>query len=421
MDPLDDRLRAAMAALDGTTPAHTFDELAGKVLARTEEPMEADVTSSDPGNALPPPRTEDSGLHDIKALARTTRQRVSKRITSQHDIEDSWLESSQSGLRVVALPEPARLMSLPSVEEVMATATAPAVVRAAHAVANDQGPQRRKGVPVWAIGGVAAAAAAALAFVVIGGGGSKPDAASAGSSARDNAGFTESAAAPAVAAAPASAARGSAAASGSVEGAGATAAAGSGSAVAAVTPTAAAADPAPPAPPAGNAARTEVKPPGGDDRHAVKAAPRDSAKPPAEKHPPGDAKPDKGAAAGAGSGKSLDQLIDDAAGGPTGGGGAKQPEKPVIEKKELTSNDIRKGMGSATSTAKACFDQFGVAGTVGVRAVVAPSGQVTKVAATGSFAGTPTGSCVAAAVQGVSFPAWDGAPMTINYSYLLSE
>ena len=70
-----------------------------------------------------------------------------------------------------------------------APATAPAVVRAAHAVANDQGPQRRKGVPVWAIGGVAAAAAAALAFVVIGGGGSKPDAASAGSSAESSGGW----------------------------------------------------------------------------------------------------------------------------------------------------------------------------------------------------------------------------------------
>ncbi|MCE9579482.1 MAG: hypothetical protein K8W52_40545 [Deltaproteobacteria bacterium] len=421
-----------MAALDGTTPAHTFDELAGKVLARTEEPMEADVSTPDATAGGPPPRTEDSGLHDIKALARTTRQRVSKRITSQHDIDDSWLESSHSGLRVVALPEPARLVSLPSVEEVMSTSTAPAVVRAAHAVANDQGAQKRKGVPVWAIGGVAAAAAAALAFVVIGGGSKKTESAAAGSGsamAQDPTalrGAANGSPRADVAAIPATAAPTAAVASGSAAGSGSAAdPTGAGSAVA-VAAAGSAAEAAPP-PPSGTGAiaHTDTARGGGsgDDHHAVKGAPHDGTKPPADK-PITATKPDKGAggAAPGGGAKSLDQLIDDAAGGPTtGGGGSKAPEKAVLDKKELTSNDIRKGMGSATSTAKACFDQFGVAGTVGVRAVVAPSGQVTKVVATGSFAGTPTGSCVAAAVQGVSFPPWDGAPMTINYSYLLSE
>jgi hypothetical protein len=180
---------------------------------------------------------------------------------------------------------------------------------------------------------------------------------------------------------------------------------------------------APPPPPTGTgASRAEHGAAGDGEHHAAKVA----HDPKATDKAPSATKPDKGAAGAGGAPggpKSLDQLIDDAAGGPTGGGGGKPTpaDKPVLDKKELTSSDIRKGMGSATGQAKACFDQLGVAGTVGVRAVVAPSGQVTKVVATGAFAGTPTGNCVADAVKGVSFPAWDGPPMTINYSYLLSE
>jgi hypothetical protein len=124
-----------------------------------------------------------------------------------------------------------------------------------------------------------------------------------------------------------------------------------------------------------------------------------------------------------GSGKSLDDLIDEAAGG---SGDSKKPPsggdtKPTLDKKELTSGDIRTAMGSVTKRAQACYDKFNQGGTVGVKASVAPSGQITKVTITGAFAGTPTGDCVASVVQGVSFPAWDGAPMTVNYSYLLSE
>jgi hypothetical protein len=123
----------------------------------------------------------------------------------------------------------------------------------------------------------------------------------------------------------------------------------------------------------------------------------------------------------AGDPKSLDDLIDEAAGG--AGSPTKKPDaaKAALDKKELTSSDIRTGMGSVSKRAQACYDKFGVAGTVGVKAVVAPSGAITKVSATGSFAGTPTGDCVASAVSSVSFPAWDGPPMTINYSYLLTE
>jgi hypothetical protein len=79
-------------------------------------------------------------------------------------------------------------------------------------------------------------------------------------------------------------------------------------------------------------------------------------------------------------------------------------------------------MAPLASKAQNGYDRHGVAGHVKVKAVVDPSGKVTKVDATGEFAGTPTGSCVAGVVKaGASFPAWDGAPMTVNYSYTLNE
>jgi hypothetical protein len=197
---------------------------------------------------------------------------------------------------------------------------------------------------------------------------------------------------------------------------------GSGSGSAAVVTTDNATPEAPGGGAVGHAVKTTDKPHGGSGTGTGSG----TAKPPAhgkdvttggggaavdakDKHKPGDP-------------KSLDDLIDEAA----GGSGAKKPAggdavKATLDKKELTSSDIRTGMSSVSKRAQACFDKFGVSGTVGIKAVVAPSGQITKVAATGAFAGTPTGECVAAAVSNVSFPAWDGPPMTINYSYLLSE
>ena len=79
-------------------------------------------------------------------------------------------------------------------------------------------------------------------------------------------------------------------------------------------------------------------------------------------------------------------------------------------------------MGPLAGKAQGCYDANGVAGHVKVKAIVDPSGKVTKVDAVGEFAGTPTGTCVAGVVKaGASFPAWDGAPMTVNYSYTLNE
>ncbi|HVV83435.1 MAG TPA: hypothetical protein VHE35_10205, partial [Kofleriaceae bacterium] len=144
-------------------------------------------------------------------------------------------------------------------------------------------------------------------------------------------------------------------------------------------------------------------------------------KPGADAAPKG--KPGAGPAAGGAAAtggndgeKSIDDLLGDATSKP------KTQDAPKPSKTGLDGNDIKAGMAPLAKTAQGCYDQFGVAGHVKVKAAVDPSGKVTRVDAIGEFAGTPTGNCVAAAVKaGASFPAWDGPPMTINYSYTLNE
>lgn len=392
--------------------------------------MENVTTDEAPADGVPPsPPIEDSGLHDIKALAKTTRQRV-HRISSQHDAlrqsEDALLSASSSGLHMVALPEPAKVVSLPSIAEL--AKAEPSIARAAERVAADATDRPRRSPAVWIAGAVVAAAAAAVGIIVVKGG-SKDTAARHEAGAASAAAGSGSAVAASHAAAPAPA---EAAVQKRVEvmapvPPSTATAAGSGSASGTVTG-AAAADL-----PAKEGEHDELAP---QDAHHTKGG--DKAKDGGRtlvEH----VKKDTTAGAGAGATttttskvkknpnepKSLDDLIDEAAGGP-GGSGAKKPPagdsgKPALDKKELTPQDIRSAMGAVAKRAQACYDKFNQAGTVGVKASVAPSGAITKVTITGAFAGTPTGDCVANVVQNVSFPAWDGAPMTVNYSYLLSE
>jgi hypothetical protein len=97
----------------------------------------------------------------------------------------------------------------------------------------------------------------------------------------------------------------------------------------------------------------------------------------------------------------------------------KKPTKVVLDKKSLSGGDIKKGMSSINGKAQACY--AGTQGTAAVKLTVSPDGSVSKVSVTGVFAGTPVASCIEAAVKGVSFPAWDGGPQSFGYSYLLAE
>jgi hypothetical protein len=333
---------------------------------------------------------------------------------------------------VVALPDAPSTM-----DDVRAAVAADPKLAAAIAAA----PVARRKTGLWVGAGAAAIAAAAAAAIVASGGGhksdggekSKPRAAGAGSSptalAENRANEMKT---PTVTVADPA-----------VTGAGAPAQ------VAAVAP--------PPAePPAAATAMVDVddngravrienparagagsdKPAAGSGKEAVRGAGGGSGGSTPKNTGDGKATPGGGAATGAGSGKpagggndgekSIEDLLNDASGGGGkpkdtggGGGGGDAPKGP--EKTKLEPAEIKAGMSAVAGAAQGCFDKHGVAGHVKVKAVVSPSGSVTKVDATGEFAGTPTGGCVASAVKGASFPAWTGAPMTVTYSFTLQE
>lgn len=471
-DDADDLLRGAMKTLDGEVPSGYFEALPNRTLARLEgngmQMQSSGIDNADDTNPVMTQdlghdavgsgsdraptalerdgRDDDSGLHDIRSLASSTKARLSKRFTAPV-VDEDVLASSSAGWKAVALPEPAKMVSLPEVsdlapmEEVKAAVAAsesrrskreskrgPAVAAAAP-VLNEvaalrdvvatpavsfgsgmlaQKPSKKKGGLI-AMVAVAAAAAAALAFYVV---------------TADQAGTAveSKSAAPAIAAQPEATAQ----------------------QVAQPAPVAAAAAPTTPptdeAATATGAAAADVvaaAPAESDDdgKRAAKPASKSAAKrdkveidlsikgkepapPKAEptKKPDGAGKGAGGSPSGAGKEEqqSLDDLLAEA-----GVNKDKKPDAPKLEKKSLSSDDIRKGMQSVASKAQGCY--AGTQGTASVKLTVAPTGKVQKVTVSGVFAGTPVGTCVSSAVQGIQFPAWDGGPQSISYSYLLAE
>jgi predicted Zn finger-like uncharacterized protein len=108
---------------------------------------------------------------------------------------------------------------------------------------------------------------------------------------------------------------------------------------------------------------------------------------------------------------SLEDLLNDAApkaakGGPKvdedkKGGGGEGPGP-------LPKNALVAGLKGVQPKINACYSQFKVPGTAMVNVVIGKSGKVTSATVSGKFAGTPTGSCVEAAVKTASFPPSDG-------------
>jgi len=87
--------------------------------------------------------------------------------------------------------------------------------------------------------------------------------------------------------------------------------------------------------------------------------------------------------------------------GKKGGGGGEGPGP-------LGRNALVAGFNSVRPKVTACYNQFKVPGTAMVNVVIAKSGKVSSATVTGKFAGTPTGTCVEAAVKTATFPASDG-------------
>jgi predicted Zn finger-like uncharacterized protein len=97
-------------------------------------------------------------------------------------------------------------------------------------------------------------------------------------------------------------------------------------------------------------------------------------------------------------GKSGPKVSDDD--GPKKGGG--ESAGP------LSRNALVAGFNSVRPKVANCYNQFKVPGTAMVNVVIAKSGKVTGATVTGKFAGTPTGTCVEAAVKTAAFPPSDG-------------
>jgi hypothetical protein len=524
-DDLDERIRAAMKVLDGETPSGYFDAAPNQILARLEDGsmqhgtgtstignkrdmasalMGAPVTAEDadtnptprveasdvgplptkpvakqveaaPADAPAPlaakkERDEDSGLHDIRNLAQSTKQRLSaKRITQNPpNRDDDVLASSSGSFAGIALPQPAKMVALPELEDLPSKQEIIAAQKAAAKARKEKKPTiepklESRDSGVLAPQATANAALAAMSAAPIAAAADAP-AASSSSAVPVRQAFTlpsmerksnkgpliailglgvaaaaggliymstqgdEKKAAQVAASdqAPAQAKAEPALAAAPV------AAAGSAAPVEATPP-------APPLPPeeeqAAAPAVAESDDDAKDDGKADKVGRRRGAKASggaakktgddekqeepkkeeAPKDPPKEIKTPEGTKkANTGEGEpSFDALLKEA------GVEDKKEVKPKLEKKSLSGDDFKKGMSSVQAKAQGCYK--GTQGTASVKLTVSPDGKVKSVTVGGQFAGKPEGSCVEAAVKGASFPAWDGGPQSFNYSYMLSD
>jgi hypothetical protein len=86
---------------------------------------------------------------------------------------------------------------------------------------------------------------------------------------------------------------------------------------------------------------------------------------------------------------------------------------------QLEKGQIVGGMSRVKGKVGACYDQFKVPGMAMVHVTIQKSGSVSAASVGGSFSGTPTGGCVEKAVKGASFPKFKGAPMSLDYPFML--
>lgn len=461
-----------MKTLDEQVPSGYFEALPNQTLARLEGSMQhgssgttetrdkvapPPITASPVDQEVPTPmvkpimdqdREEDSGLHDIRNLAQSTKQRLSKRsITSPPIPDDDVLAASSGSFKNIALPQPARMVSLPSMDELPSKAEIAAAEKAAKKAAKEaKDSQKAKpaepvaaSAPAVEVPAVAATVPARSAFTlpsqqrksskgpllaVVGLG----LAAAAGGVIFMQVNKKSDSASPSVASEAAT--QDNTAMTTPVAGA---------AGAAAAAPAVAAPDPAPAAPPPAEEAKAEAPPveaqlatddvkdaedkadtkkrtakpsKGGAKTKVEKEAPKVDEQKPVEK-----AEPKKPVATKGGEAEgepSFDALLKEA-----GVSDQKKEAKPKLDKKSLTGDDFKKGMASVASKAKGCYK--GTQGTAMVKLTVAPSGSISKLSVSGEFAGKPEGSCVESALKGASFPPWDGGPQSFTYSVLLSD
>jgi hypothetical protein len=424
-DDLDVLVRTAMKTLDEQVPSGYFEALPNRLLERlaleegtmqagSASGSEAKSSSATPssGPQAAPKIEEDSGLHDIRSLAQTTKERISsKRITlspTKSKSEEELLASASGSWKSLALPQPASMVSLPELAKLPpASVVETSKPMFAATVAQRQAPAKSHKLMAIAGLGIAAAAGVTL-FVTMS---SKSDVAAPKSSA------PEAAAPIAVATATPPVTPPAAPVIQHID----EPAAGSAAVVVATAPPET--EPDAPAKVVATKSRAKAIAAPTPAAHSAKPtaiaskdqAPAPTTAPEGKKAESG-GKADKGDATGkavANGQESLDQLIKEA--------GAEEKPKagPTLDKKELSAGDFKAGMSAIQGKAQGCFK--GTQGMASVKLVIVPSGKVTRVTVTGKFAGQPEAECVTAAVKSATFPAWDGGSQTMGYSFLLSE
>jgi hypothetical protein len=384
---IDAQVRAAMAALDRERPVEGLAALAERTLARLDDPGIA-ALAEPPGLGLAEPgepgapTADDSGLHDIRALASETKARLSSRRSARATQELAGgdpFDSSSMSWGAVAMPEPARVVALPSVVRDAAADAQPAVAGAAEPVR----PRSRRVRPIAGVG-IGLAVAAGVVIVV---------------SSRPERRPPMIAAAPAREAPVTSEAMSAAPTDPHVVGE----AAGSGAGAdddRAFTPAPTSVKPSAPRPKSAPPGKAKKSAPALIDGDAA-TKPEPAAPPPAAADPT-PAEP------------SLDTLMREAGVPPT-----PPPRKAKLDRAELSAADIKRGMTAVEPRARACF--AGTQGTAQLQLAVAPSGRVERVTVSGPFAGTPVGDCVVRAASAAVFPAWDGAAQSFRYNFLLAD
>ncbi len=443
---LDDDIRDACAALDRAVPDDYFDTLGGRIEARLDsadlegEAMGPNMTT-DGGkkNDMPPPagqpaakREENTGLHDIKAMATSTKKRISRRMSTESDHEESLLASASSAsLAAVVLPEPGKDKEHYA-DEGSVTPRAAAASAVGLTAAETE---RSSGMPLWIYGVAGAAvAAAAIIFFVVRSGHEKTT-----EVAQSEAATGTAAAAPQPEETPATAPTASSIPEPAADQAGdkdvappaedpngSETPADQGSSADTDLQASNAATPPPAAPvPAkqDNAERRSSR-----SRHSSShASSSSSSKSSASRAaaPRATSHTSKSKPKSSDGKRSLDDLLNEASGGAVANSDVAAADKPAEAKKapsktELSRSDITTGMRKISGRVSACYGKFQEAGTVMVKVTIAADGHVSSASATGKFKNTETGLCVSQAVEKAKFPAWDGKDRHINYPFLLS-
>lgn len=340
-------------------------------------------------------REEDSGLHDIRALAAGTIQRVSAERPAVTDEAAELAAFAKRPSAVLAIPGAEVTMSTPTIAN--GTASSPAITPAVATKRRSPWPIVLVGIAAAAGGGFAAtrllakpAPAPALAPVVT------PEVAPMGATPTEVA-PTEAAAVPAAAGTDPVTAE------------------------AAVTTDKTAARGA-----TDKAARDKTAAKADKADKTDKAAAATAAAPPAV----GVAAPvsaiDKATAP---SGSSIDDLLTAAAGSEAKPAAPAEPAPGVppaagadeVLPEKLSRDDVRAGMASVRAQVQGCYDQFKIAGTYMVKLTISTDGKVSSAdyVTDGDPGKLESGTCVVSAIKSATFRKWKGASLTLTYPFKL--